>query len=395
MTTALTCLVSPRGLSSRARRTAGVALSSALVLSNLVAVAPALAAEGQLDIVAWPGYVERGETDKNYDWVTAFEKASGCKVKVKTAATSDEMVTLMSQGVYDLVTASGDASLRLVAGKHVQPIDTAKVKALAHLDPRLKGAPWYTVDGKSYGVPYQWGPNVLMYNTTVFKTPPKSWSVVFEEQTLGDGKSNKGRVQAYDGAIYIADAALYLKTKKPELGIKDPYELNEKQYAAALALLRQQKPLIHRYWHDYNVQMSDFKSEGVVASGTWPVQVNLLQAEKQPVASVIPVEGVTGWADTTMMHSKARHPQCAYAWLNWSLDDKVQAPLAEWFGSNPVTTTACKAATPASGKPCETNGFNDFEKIAFWKTPQSKCSQGACVPYSRWTSDYIAVMGGR
>jgi putative spermidine/putrescine transport system substrate-binding protein len=202
-------------------------------------------------------------------------------------------------------------------------------------------------------------------------------------------------VQAYDGAIYIADAALYLKSKRPDLGIKDVYELTPKQYAAALEVLRKQHPLIHRYWHDYNVQMSDFKSEGVVASGSWPVQVNLLQGEKQPIASVIPKEGVTGWADTTMLHAKAKHLQCAYAWLNWSLDDKVQAPLAEWFGSNPSSTGACKASTPGNSEPCKTNGFDQFDKIAFWRTPQAKCGTGTCVPYSKWTTDYISIMGGR
>jgi len=367
---------------------------AALILVSLPAI-PAMAGEGVLDIVAWPGYIERGETDKNYDWVSQFEKDTGCKVRVKTAATSDEMVSLMSQGVYDLVTASGDASLRLIAGKRVQPIDTSKIPNFAKLDPRLKNQPWYVVGGKTYGVPYQWGPNVLMYNTKTFKTPPTSWSVVFEEQILPDGKSNKGRVQAYDGAIYIADAALYLKSKRPDLGIKDIYELTPKQYAAVLEVLRKQHPLIHRYWHDYNVQMSDFKSEGVVASGSWPVQVNLLQAEKQPIASVIPKEGVTGWADTTMLHAKAKHLQCAYAWLNWSLDDRVQAPLAEWFGSNPSTKEACKASTPGKSEPCKTNGFDQFDKIAFWRTPQAKCAAGTCVPYSKWTTDYISIMGGR
>ncbi|MEO6103552.1 MAG: extracellular solute-binding protein, partial [Pseudoxanthomonas sp.] len=175
-----------------------------------VAVAPVL--EGQLDIVAWPGYIERGESDKAYDWVTGFEQASGCKVNVKTAGTSDEMVSLMNQGGYDLVTASGDASLRLVAGGKVQAIDVARIKSYSSIDPRLQDAAWHTVDGKHYGVPYQWGPNVLLYNTKVFKTPPTSWSVVFEPQNFPDGKSNKGRVQAFDGPIYIADAALYLMT---------------------------------------------------------------------------------------------------------------------------------------------------------------------------------------
>jgi len=350
--------------------------------------------EGQVDIIAWPGYIERGETDKAYDWVSEFEKSSSCKVNVKTAGTSDEMVSLMNQGGYDLVTASGDASLRLVAGGKVQAIDLTRVPSYTNVDPRLQNAAWHTVDGKHFGVPYQWGPNVLMYNTSVFTTPPTSWSAVFEETTLGDGKSNKGRVQAFDGPIYIADAALYLMSKQPELGIKDPYELNEAQYAAALDLLKKQKPLIHRYWHDATVQMSDFKNEGVVASGSWPYQVNALQLEKQPIASVIPAEGATGWADTTMMHSEAKHPNCAYAWLEWSISAKVQGDVAAWFGSLPAVPAACQDNALLGAEGCKTNGIDNFGQIHFWRTPEAKCAQGECVPYSRWTQDYIAIMGG-
>jgi len=353
--------------------------------------------EGQVNIVAWPGYIERGETDKAYDWVTQFEKDSGCKVNVKTAATSDEMVQLMttSKGEYDLVTASGDASLRLVAAKAVQPVDLAKIPSYGTVDDRLKGAAWYTVDGKSYGVPYQWGPNVLMYNTKVFKTPPTSWAVVFEPQKLPDGKPNKGRVQAYDGPIYVADAALYLMKKQPDLGIQDPYELNEKQYDAALAVLRKQKGLTHRYWHDATVQMSDFKNEGVVASSSWGYMANALAAEKQPIASTIPAEGSTGWADTTMLHSSAKNPVCAYKWMEWSLNTKLQSALAEWFGSVPVVPAACKEKAPGGSDFCKVNGFERFAEVHFWRTPTADCKQGGCVPYSKWVTDYIAIMGGR
>lgn len=350
--------------------------------------------EGEVDIVAWPGYVERGESDKNYDWVTSFEKETSCKVKVKTAATSDEMVTLMNQGGFDLVTASGDASLRLVAGKKVQPINTALIPSWNTLDPRLQSAPWHTVDGVHYGVPYQWGPNVLAYNTNVFKEAPKSWAVVFEEQTLPDGKSNKGRVQAYDGPIYIADAALYLSKKKPELGIKNPYELNKEQYAAVIALLQSQRALIGRYWHDATVQVDDFKNEGVVASSSWPYQVNLLQSDKRPIASTIPAEGATGWADTTMIHVNAPHPNCAYKWLEHSLAPKLQGDLASWFGSVPTVPAACKGNALLGEKGCETNGSENFEKIWFWRTPTAKCEkESSCVPYSQWAKDYIAILG--
>ena len=355
--------------------------------------------EGQLNIVAWPGYIERGETVKEFDWVTKFEAASGCKVNVKTANTSDEMVALMNEGGFDLVTASGDASLRLIAGKRVQPVNVDLVPSWNTVDDRLKSAPWHTVDGVHYGVPYMWGPNVLMYNTEVFKDqPPASWKVVFEEMDLPDGKTNKGRVQAYDGPIHVADAALYLMAHQPDLGIKSPYELNEEQYKAALDLLREQRKLVGRYWHDAFIQIDDFKNEGVVASGSWPFQVNLLKGDNQPVASVFPEEGVTGWADTTMMHVDAANPNCSYMWMEHTLSSNLPSDLGVWFGANPPVPAAC---TDGRGmmtqETCTTNGFDNFEKVRFWTTPTTKCeTQGdACVPYYRWVSDYIGVIGGR
>ncbi|EMP54682.1 family 1 extracellular solute-binding protein [Marinobacter santoriniensis NKSG1] len=352
--------------------------------------------EGQVNIVAWPGYIERGDTDPNYDWVTQFEQNTGCSVNVKTAATSDEMVSLMAKGGYDLVTASGDASLRLIYGKRVQPIDISRIDAWNSIDPRLQDGAWFTINGEHYGVPFQWGPNLLMYNTNVFPTPPDSWNVVFEPMTLPDGKSNEGRVQAYDGPIYIADAALYLKAKRPELGITDPYELNDEQYQAVLAVLRKQHDLLHRYWHDYNVQMSDFKNEGVVASSAWPFQANALKAEGQPIATSFPKEGVTGWADTTMMATDAEHPECAYAWLNWSITPKLQGDLASWFGSVPAVPAACENNDLLGKDGCKANGADHFEQVSFWKTPRSQCNgSNDCVSYSRWTQDYIAIMGGR
>ena len=354
--------------------------------------------EGQLNIAAWPGYIERGETVKSFDWVSGFEESTGCMVNVKTANTSDEMVALMNEGGFDLVTASGDASLRMIAGKRVQPVNIDLVPSWSDVDDRLKQAPWHYVNNKNYGVPYMWGPNVLMYNTEVFgDSPPTSWSVVFNETTLPDGQTNKGRVQAYDGPIHVADAALYLMTHQPDLGIVSPYELNQDQYNAALDLLRGQRTLVSRYWHDAFIQIDDFKNEGMAASGSWPFQVNLLQGDKQPVASVIPEEGATGWADTTMMHVDAENPNCSYMWMEHTLSSNLMSDLSTWFGANPAVLASC---TDGSGmqtaEGCTKNGLDDFDKIRFWQTPVSQCeSQGECVPYYRWVSDYIGVIGGR
>ncbi len=359
------------------------------------AAATATAGEGALSIISWAGYMERGETDKSYDWVTGFERDSGCKVTVKTAATSDEMVALMNQGGFDLVTASGDATLRLVSGGRVREVDTARIPSWSRIDPRLQDAPWHTVNGRHYGVPYQWGSNVLAYNTTLFPKPPDSWNVVFESMNLPDGRPNKGRVQAFDGAIYVADAALYLMTHRPDLGITDPYALDRKQFEAAIDLLRRQRAIVSRYWHDAIAQVDDFVNEGVAASSSWPYQVNLLQGRGIPIASVIPKEGATGWADTTMMHVEAPHPVCAYLWMEHSISAKTQGDLAAWFGSVPVVPAACHGNALLGEDGCARNGAGNFEKIKFWRTPVADCGAGReCVPYHEWVTRYIAVIGG-
>ena len=352
--------------------------------------------EGAVSIIAWVGYIESGKNDPKYDWVTKFEASTGCKVTTKVAATSDEMVALMNQGGYDLVTASGDASLTLIYGGRLQQINTALIPSWSKVDPRFQAAPWHTVKGKTWGVPYQWGTNVLLYNSEKVKPAPTSWKIVFEETPLATG-TTKGKIQAYDGPIYVADAALYLKAHKPELGIRDPYELTRPQFDAAIALLRAQHALVDHYWHDATVQVDDFTKRDVVASGSWPYQVNALKAAGVKVESTVPSEGATGWADTTMMHVDAAHPNCAYLWLEHSLDAKVQGDLAAWFGSVPVVLDACKGNDLLGADGCDVNGAKNFEKISFWKTPIADCGNGdtSCVPYYEWTTSYLSVIGGR
>ena len=180
-------------------------LTGAVVLAAAAAQAQPLQSlgepEGFVDIVAWPGYIERGETDKAYDWVTDFEEQTGCKVNVKTANTSDEMVALMNEGGFDLVTASGDASLRLIAGKRVQEVNTDLIPSWSTVDARLQDAPWHTVDGKHYGVPYQWGSNVLMYNTEVFTEPPDE----LERGVRGDDPAGRQVEQGPRAGVRRAD----------------------------------------------------------------------------------------------------------------------------------------------------------------------------------------------
>ena len=173
--------------------------------------------EGQVNLIAWAGYVEDGSTDPKVDWVTDFESETGCQVNVKVGNTSDEMVTLMRTGQYDGVSASGDASLRLIAAGDVAPVNTDLIENYAGVFDGLKDQPHNTVDDVNYGVPHGRGANLLQYRTDIVKPAPDSWSVVWEENS-----PYKGKVTAYDSPIYIADAALYLMKTQPDLGIKDP-----------------------------------------------------------------------------------------------------------------------------------------------------------------------------
>jgi putative spermidine/putrescine transport system substrate-binding protein len=244
--------------------------------------------EGQLNLIAWPGYAEDGSNDPAVNWVTPFETKTGCQVNVKVGNTSDEMVQLMRTGQYDGVSASGNATLKLIYAGDVAPVNTSLVPNYATITPFLKDRPWNSVNGQMYGIPHGWGANLLMYNIGVVTDAPDSWASVFT-----DAGKYKGKVTAYDDPIYIADAALYLSKSKPELGIKDPYSLTSEQLDAAVELLKAQKENVGEYWSDYTKAVQAFESGTSVIGTTWQVIANLIGTDnKVQVNTVLPKDGL-------------------------------------------------------------------------------------------------------
>ncbi len=344
--------------------------------------------EGQLNLIAWEGYTQP-------QWVGPFTKATGCKVNAKYAGSSDEMVTLMRQGggsQYDMVSASGDASLRLIYGKDVQPINVNLIPDYKNFIPALKSPPHNTIKGVHYGLSLQWGPNTLLYNTQKVKPAPTSWSVIYS-------KKYKGKVTVPDNPIQIADAALYLSKTNKSLGITDPYELNAKQFNATIALLKQQKPLIKKYWGLASDEIDLFKNGDAVIGASWPYQTNTLIAAKVPVKDLIPKEGATGWADTWMLSSHAKHPNCAYMWMKWVSTPKVQAEQAIYFGETPANTKACAVMNKLSpGSAAQYHcgaSAKYFSSIKFWKTPIAACGNGKndCMDYTQWQQAWTQLKG--
>jgi putative spermidine/putrescine transport system substrate-binding protein len=348
--------------------------------------------EGQVNVLAWPGYVEDGSNDPKVDWVSDFEKESGCQVTVKTFGTSDEAVQLMRTGQYDVVSASGDATLRLIAGGDVEPVNTSLVPNYADIFDALKNKPWNSVGGVSYGIPHGRGANLLMYRTDLVTPAPDSWGAVFDKVDA----AQKGKVTAYDSPIYIADAALYLMATKPDLGIKDPYALDSTQLAAAVDLLKAQKANIGEYWSDYLKQIQAFKAGSSTIGTTWQVIANVAKGENAPVEAVLPKEGATGWSDTWMVGAKSKNKTCAYKFIDHIVSPKANAAVAEYFGEAPANRKAC--AETADKNHCATFHAEDeeyFSKVHYWNTPISACLDGRtdvkCTDYAEWTKKWTEI----
>jgi putative spermidine/putrescine transport system substrate-binding protein len=346
--------------------------------------------EGEVNLIAWAGYVEDGSTDPAVDWVTPFEDETGCSVNVKTGNSSDEMVQLMQSGEYDGVSASGDATQRLIAGGEVSPINPDLIPNYADVYEGLKLQPWNSVDGVPYGVPHGRGANLLVYNTGAFADgAPDSMAVMFEDSPAA------GSVSVYDSPIYIADAALYLMATQPDLGIENPYALDEEQFAAAIDLLEQQKAIAGQYWALYTDQQAGLEGGSVLAGTTWQVIVNLAKGNGATIEAVKPKEGATGWSDTWMISSKAKNPNCMYMWMNHIASPEANAAVAEWFGEAPSNAEACSLTSDPEH--CATFHAEDdgyWDDVWYWTTATEECLDGrdvACVPYSDWVTAWAEL----
>jgi len=370
--------------------------------------------EGELELIAWHGYTEDGTSEggEDFDWITPFEEETGCNVNVTYADSSDEMVTLMRQGggsVYDGVSASGDASNRLIAGGDVGSIDTALFPAFADVIAPLNpdggtNTEHYVVDGNVYGAPYMYGPNFLMYNTEEVTPAPTSWDVTFEADS-----PYAGQVTAYDSPIFIADAAMYLMAHNPDLGITDPYELTQEQFDAAVELLKQQNELISSYWALYTDEIDGFVDGSMVVGTAWPINLSLAELDA-PVDQVVPSEGMTGWADTWMISANAPHPNCMLTWMDYTMRPEVQAEVAVWYGAAGSNTLSCDATrellvefygegADAAVDTVRYGNCGDAEfldSLFLWKTPLPDCGDDrgdVCIDYSEWTQAWTEIRG--
>jgi len=370
------------------------------------------AGEGQLNIICWAGYCENGSTAKNINWVTPFEQQTSCKVNVKIGDTSDQMVDLMRTGQYDGVSASGNATARLVDGGDVAPVNVDLVPNYATIFDDLKDQSYNTFDGTHYGIPFARGADLLMWRSDDVKPDPTSWSVILDPN---QAKKYAGHISVYDDPIYIADAAVYLKAHQPDLGITNPYELDDKQFTAAVDLLKQQHPFVGDYWSSATKQINLFTSGNDQVGTTWQYQFFQLQPAGVPVKApgadtgFVPTEGATGWSDSWMIAKDAAHPNCMYKWMNYMSSADVQAQEAQSYGEAPSQSKACDPATLAAGakaigyppdpKFCDNYHAADpsfWKRVYYWNTPLADCGDDrgdTCKDYNDWVSAWTEIKG--
>ena len=340
--------------------------------------------EGHLDLLAWHGYVEDA-------WAKPFEKNTACRLNVRYANSAEEMQGAMRQGghgVIDLVSAPAEITQALIDRREVKPLNMALIPAWADFFTPLKSPAFNTVTGVHWGLSYQWSANTLMWNTAKIKRSPTSWAALHDPKY-------RDHIAIPDNPLYLADAAIYLMRAQPRLQIRDPFELDAKQMHAVEVLLRQQRPLVRRYWTLSEQEITQFKSGRAVIGVGGPYQTELLKAARIPVAETIPPEGATAWADSWMLASKAKHVNCAYLWLQWTATPQVQAAQAVFFGETPANAHACEAMDTLKRGSCRhyrADG-SGLAKIRFQRAPQKHCAQGrnACLDLAAWREVWLRI----
>ncbi|TYK48283.1 ABC transporter substrate-binding protein [Actinomadura decatromicini] len=347
--------------------------------------------EGMLNLLALPGSIESGGTDPRVDWVTPFQERTGCKVGLKVVKTPEHMADLMRDDDrrYDGVAAPPEVAGRLVAENRVAPVNTDLVDGYKKLEPKLRGL--LRRNGKTYGVPYAWSANLLMYDTRAVP-PPSGWSALFDP---AQARRYSGKIVMRDSPLAIAEAALYLRARDRKLKIRDPYSLTPAQLAAAGRVLTRQRPHVEEYWARPADAVSAFAGGRAVLGQAGPYQVDVLNRASRPIQGVLPSEGVTGWMDAWMIGARVQHPNCMYQWLQWTASPDVQQQVAEWTGVAPANPQACSGDRLKPGF-CAAYHVGDrdyLEKIVFAHAPTKACDAKAkkndCTDYAEWTKTWI------
>lgn len=356
--------------------------------------------EGELKLLALEGSVESGDSDPRVDWVTPFSDRTGCKVDVRYAETPELLRTLAEKPTssYDGIVAPPDIAGELIADHRVAPINTKLVKRYGDLSKPLRELPATRSGRRTYGVPYTWATDALLYNSAKVKPAPDGWSALFDP---AKAKKYRGRLMMADSPLSIGLAALYLKSSRPSLKITDPYQLTKPQFDAAVKVLRAQKPLVGRYWRQSPDAIEAFSTTGAgsaVLGQAQPYQLDVLGRAGRPIeAADLGASGTTGAVENWLIGAGGQHPNCMYQWLSWSVTPDVQSQVAEWTGAAPANPDACDHLGRGFCAAYHADDPDYLGKVTFARLPTAACGgdpdRKGCVGYAAWRDQWHRIAG--
>jgi putative spermidine/putrescine transport system substrate-binding protein len=324
-----------------------------------------------LRVLAREGYTEDS-------WIIPFQKQTGCRVLVRYLGPGDDTTAILSQGSYDVVSLASENLPALAAARIIRPIDPALLPHFRTLRPGVRNAPALVRGGALLGVPFQWGPDLLIWNSKALAHAPISWNALYL-------KRNTGRVSIPDDPMQIADAALLAESQHPSLHIRSPFQLSEKQLRAALKLLGRQKKLSPSRWGAASDQVSAFVNGAAQLGAGWSYVARELRKQGILARSEIPLEGATAWLDSWSLVASSTHPGCAYRFLDYSTRASVQAKTSRLVGAAPANPRACSLLGLST---CRSLGYvdaADLKRLRFRTTPGMSCPGGQrCTSAARW-----------
>ena len=326
-----------------------------VILSFAMLIASCQKKNESLSLLVWEGYADPS-------FVHAFEEAHHCKISASYMGSSDDLVAKLRGGSasnYDVISPSSDVATSISRSGLAEPLDLSRIPTYSQLSSRLRDLPLVKVNGQTFGVPFMWGPNPLLYDTTAFNQPPNSWSLFWDPKY-------KGKISVWDDLSTLYMAAQLLGYDKP-----DPshlYNLSDDELAAVKQKLLALKPNVRKLWSTGGELTNLFQNHEVIAAMGWPLMTNQLRQSNFPIAETIPRENTTGWIDHLMITKASPHKELAYAFLEFMIRPQTQKKITDVTHYTPANPAAAQFMTPA-----ERNGLHlddpdaYMQRIYFWQ----------------------------
>lgn len=308
-----------------------------------------------LSLLVWEGYADPS-------FVRAFEKAHHCRVVAAYMGSSDELVAKLRGGSasnYDVISPSSDVAGMIASTGLAAPLDMAQLPSYSQLSPKLRELSLVKSNGRIFGVPFMWGPNPLLYDTTAFSQPPDSWSVLWDAKL-------KGKVSVWDDLSTVYMAAQVLGYDKPDPGRL--YNLSDAQLGEVKKKLLALKPNVRKMWSTGGELTNLFQNHEVTIAMGWPLMSSQLRESGFPIGEVIPRENTTGWIDHLMITAASEHKELAHAFLEYMIEAQTQKKVTDVTGYTPANPSAAQFMTAEGKKALHLDNPEAYmQRIYFWQ----------------------------